>query len=65
MSQQAEELLTRNLLETPDRLHEDLDRVELWTAALSCFLHPPLEYQPGEQYKLPAKDKSAPPRADL
>jgi hypothetical protein len=30
-----------------DNLDDDLDRVELWTAALSCFQHPAPEYQPG------------------
>jgi hypothetical protein len=40
MSVEAEELITRNLIAALDRLHEDLDRVELWTAALGCFAHP-------------------------
>ena len=30
-----------------DNLDDDLDRIELWTAALSCFQHPAPEYQPG------------------
>jgi ElaB/YqjD/DUF883 family membrane-anchored ribosome-binding protein len=29
-----------------DNLDDDLDRIELWTAALSCFQHPAPEYQP-------------------
>ena len=33
----AEDLIVRNLIEALDRLHDDLDRVELWTAALGCF----------------------------
>jgi hypothetical protein len=37
MSEQAEDTIVRNLLQALARLHEDLDRVELWTAALACF----------------------------
>ena len=33
----AEDLIVRNLMEAINRLHDDLDRVELWTAALGCF----------------------------
>jgi hypothetical protein len=53
MSVEAEGLLTRNLIEALERLHEELDRVELWTAALSCFVRPPPDYEPGEHYRLP------------
>jgi hypothetical protein len=53
MSVEAEELLTRNLIEALERLHEELDRVELWTAALSCFVRPAPDYEPGEHYRLP------------
>jgi hypothetical protein len=52
MPQPAEELIVRNLVEALGRLHEDLDRVELWTAALGCFQHAVPEYQPGERYLL-------------
>ena len=41
MSVEAEERITRNLIEALERLHEDLDRVELWTAALDCFAAAP------------------------
>jgi hypothetical protein len=64
MSVEAEELVTRNLIEALERLHEDLDRVELWTAALSCFMRPPPDYDPGEHYRLPPLVQSAPQRAD-
>ena len=63
MSVDAEELITRNLIEALDRLHEDLDRVELWTAALGCFAHPAPEYEPGEQYMLPPLGQPGPQRA--
>ena len=65
MSEQAEELITRNLIEALERLHEDLDRVELWTAALSCFLHPAPAYEPGDQYMLPPLRPSPPQRPDF
>jgi hypothetical protein len=53
MAEQAEDMIVRNLIEALDRLHDDLDRVELWTAALGCFQHPAPEYQPGDHYLLP------------
>jgi hypothetical protein len=45
-----------------DRLHEDLDRVELWTAALGSFALPAPEYEPGEQYMLPPLGQPGPQR---
>jgi hypothetical protein len=52
MPDQAEDLIVRNLVEALDQLHQDLDRVELWTAALGCFQRPVPDYQPGERYLL-------------
>ena len=37
MAEPAEEMIVRNLIEALDRLHEDLDRVELWTARSDAF----------------------------
>ena len=37
MPEPAEDQIVRNLAKAIERLHEDLDRVELWTAALNCF----------------------------
>jgi len=51
----AEDLIVCNLVAAITRLHEDLDRVELWTAVLGCFLRPVPEYHPGEHYLLPAR----------
>jgi hypothetical protein len=59
MMEQAEDLIVRNLVEALDRLHDDLDRIELWTAALSCFQHPAPEYQPRNEHLLPTRK---PPR---
>ena len=55
MPEPAEDLIVRNLIEALERLHEDLDRVELWTAALDCFQRPVPDYQPGERYLLPTQ----------
>ena len=54
----AEDLIVRNLMEAINRLHDDLDRVELWTAALGCFQSQAAEYQLGDHDLLPYK----PPR---
>jgi hypothetical protein len=40
-------------------LHEDLDRVELWTAALGYFQSPVPEYRPNDRYLLPVKNAGA------
>jgi hypothetical protein len=53
MPEQAEEMVIRNLIEALGRLHEDLDRVELWTAVLYSFQHPAPQYQPKGEYGLP------------
>jgi hypothetical protein len=60
MPEQTEDMIVRNLIEALSRLHHDLDRVELWTAALRCFQHPAPEYQPGNDYLLPTR--KPPPR---
>jgi hypothetical protein len=52
MPEQAEGKIMHNLVQALERLHEDLDRVELWTAALEGFHRPVPEYQPGDQYLL-------------
>lgn len=64
MSVEVEELVTRNLIQALERLHEDLDRVELWTAALSCFIRPAPDYDAGEHHRLPPLVQSAPQRAN-
>ena len=46
----------KNLIEALNRLHDDLDRVELWTAALKSFQEPALEYRPRTDYVLPRHD---------
>jgi hypothetical protein len=58
MPEPAEDLVIRNLIEALERLHEDLDRMELWAAALGQFQHPIPDYQPGDRNLL----RSAPKR---
>ena len=52
--EQAEDIIVRNLIEAVERLHRDLDCVELWTAALGHFHRPVPDYRPGDQYLLPS-----------
>jgi hypothetical protein len=63
MPEPAEDKIVRNLIEAIERLHADLDRVELWTAALGCFQRPVPDYQPGDKYLLSAASKKAPRHA--
>ena len=60
MPEPAEDMIVRNLIEALNRLHDDLDRVELWTAALGYFQSPAPEYQPGEPYLLPPQKARRP-----
>ena len=46
MREQREEVVVANPVEVLDDLDDGLDRVEIWTAALSCFQHPAPEYPP-------------------
>jgi hypothetical protein len=62
MTEPAEDLIVRNLTDALIRLHDDLDRVELWTAALTHFHRRAPEYRPDGEYMLPSR-KSV--RADL
>ena len=55
MPDPVEDAIVRNLIDALQRLHDDLDRVELWTAALSQVQEPAPEYEPGREYLLPTK----------
>jgi hypothetical protein len=46
MREQRAEVVIPHPIEVLDNLDDDLDRIELWTVALSCFQHPAPEYQP-------------------
>jgi hypothetical protein len=62
MAQPAEDMIVRNLIEALGRLHEDLDRMELWAAALGSFKHPVPDYQPGEPQLLQPSKWPSPER---
>ena len=56
MQNAASDTIVKNLVEALNRLQADLDRVELWTAALISFRDPPPEYRPGGDYVLPPRN---------
>ena len=58
MPDQAEQMIVQNIIAALDRLQEDSERVELWTAALDCFRCSIPDYQPGDQYLLPTARQS-------
>jgi hypothetical protein len=38
-----------------EQLRDDVRRVEVWAAAVSCFAQPVPEYRPATEFLLPAK----------
>jgi hypothetical protein len=52
MPEPAEDFIVRNLIEALDRMHKDLDCMELWATALGSFQHPIPDYKPGDQHLL-------------
>lgn len=64
MAQPAEDMIMQNLIEAVERLREDLNKVELWAAALDSFKTPAPPYQPGDQYLLPPLPR-VPPHREL
>jgi len=54
-------MIVRNLVEALNRLRDDLDRVELWTAALSSFHQPAPEYGPNGKYVLSKREPTKKP----
>lgn len=55
----AEDMVVRNLIEALNRIHADLEHIELWTAALACFREAAPRYEPSTDYLLPPR-KPAP-----
>jgi hypothetical protein len=51
----AEDLVVRNLIEALNRIHADLERIELWTAALACFQETAPQYEPSADHLLPPR----------
>jgi hypothetical protein len=56
MQNAAADTAIKNLIEALNRLQADLDRVEVWTAALISFQEAPPDYQPHADYVLPPGD---------
>ena len=52
MLDRALDAIVRNLIESLERLRGDLDRMELWAAALDRFQHQIPDYQPADQHLL-------------
>ncbi len=52
MPEPAADAIVRNLIEALEQLRNDLDRMELWAAALDRFQHPVPGYEPGDQHLL-------------
>ena len=59
MPEHAPDTIVHNLIEALNRLHEDLDRVELWTAALRTFQQTPPDYRPNDTHVLPTRKPGA------
>jgi len=59
MTEKTEEKIVCNLVEVLQRLNADLDKVEMWTAALGYFQTPVPEYRPGDDYLLPRQSRAA------
>jgi hypothetical protein len=59
ISETAEDLVVRNLIEALSRIHADLERIELWTAALACFQEAVPRYEPSCDHLLPAREPAA------
>jgi hypothetical protein len=57
MAEAAKNVIFRRLMQSIDRLHQDLDKVELWLGALDCFQMPVPDYQPNDQYLLPSSTR--------
>jgi hypothetical protein len=52
MLEPAADAIVRNLIESLERLRNDLDRMELLAAALDGFQRPIPDYHPGDQHLL-------------
>ena len=63
MPESPADAIVRNLIESLERLRQDLDRMELWTAALDRFQHPIPEYRPRDQHLLGQQSNGRPRRS--
>jgi len=60
MPESPADAIVRNLIEALERLRQDLDRMELWTAALRRFQQPIPDYRGDDPHLLGPLSK--PPR---
>jgi hypothetical protein len=65
MPEPAEDMIVQSLLEALEQLRVDLEKVELWTAALRCFQAPVPDYEPADKYILPPAPRREPSRTSL
>jgi hypothetical protein len=59
MMEMTERKIVGDLAEASQRMNDDLDKVEMWTAALGYFQMPVPEYRPGDRYLLPRQSRAA------
>jgi hypothetical protein len=62
MPDMAEDMAVHNVIEALEHLREDLNRLELWVAALGHFQAPVPDYETSSQYILPPAEEPAPSR---
>ncbi len=62
MAEPVKDTILLHLFESIERLHQDLDKVELWLGALGSFQKPVPDYQPSDRYLLPSERRGAPHR---
>ena len=65
MSEPVESLIAHNLIDALEHLRDDLNKVELWAAALGHFQQPIPDYQPRNEYVLRASSAHSRPRQPL
>lgn len=62
MTEPAKEAIMIHLTQSIERLHRDLDKVELWLGALGCFQRPVPDYEPSDRHLLPPSSSGRPNR---
>jgi hypothetical protein len=60
MPEPAADAIVRNFIEALERLRNDLDRMELWAAALDRFQHPIPGNDPGDRHLLDPEKRGDP-----
>jgi hypothetical protein len=59
MTEMIERKIVCDLAEASQRVNNDLDKVEMWTAALGYFQKPVPAYCHGDRYLLPPRQSRA------